>query len=211
MNKINEQIKKIHEQMKKRGEWDGLPPVCTECPSTDAEHIECNDCKGGSTVDGRNAYIAEKLDLITESIVFAMKARREGLIADKKHSKGWKNKWFGNRFLVGEYGMLVNGYYESYLALALIRTMDLMGFYGVEYSWKEMRTIPVINDSEWKLRDVLLCVGNALYGIRPGVDCSIHDDSFDAIITAIIDIAELDKIDIQWHLDARLKYESGVK
>lgn len=66
--KINELITVCHEHAKERGEWSSIPreKVLAHCYS---------DVMKDNT-EARNAYLAKKLDLITEAIVDAMRARR---------------------------------------------------------------------------------------------------------------------------------------
>lgn len=92
------------------------------------------------------------------------------------------------------------GSYPDHLTLAAIRTMDLMGFYGVECQfdslWANDCAVELMRNTEFNL-----CSDRAL---------TITDTAiFDGVghIRAILRIAELDEIDLEWHINARLKYE----
>lgn len=197
-------MNKIHEQMKKRGEWDGLPNMAG------GQDLLCTMSKERRL----NAYIAQKLDLITEAIVDAMRARREGkLVRDEHvllcqhHIENPKHKWSYASFS-NIYKDYAKDTFESNLALALIRVLDLMGFYGEPVNskfipWDEYCDGPrldAISLSRWCVRHLS----------RSSIENGATHVLF-GVVNSILRIAELDKIDIQWHLDARLKYESGVK
>jgi hypothetical protein len=173
---INDLIKEIHNERKERGEWEDpcLYYTPASCESDESRQVRLN------------AYLAQKLDLITEAIVDAMRARR-----DLKCSAPWEENM-----------------YEDGLALAAIRTMDFMGFRGMEYLYLEMREIPVVLDAEWILRSCINSVCNMSRCFRPHSDITselIH--STDALITGILDIAQLDNIDLSWHINARRESE----
>ena len=121
--KINEQIKETHEIFEGLGKWR-FYKQCDVCdgPSCGA----CANIHGDLFVYPSKHDLAAKLDLITEAIVFAMRARRKEWRDKSKYNADTAN-------FVGAYAIHTDGTYESRLALAYIRTLDLMGFYGVEF------------------------------------------------------------------------------
>lgn len=203
-DKINELIPVVHEMLKKMGEWDGYPRCGDDC-------TYCLDvCEVQSK---KNAYLAKKLDAITYHIVMAMRARSEGNRADFSNPfllEHWDKRSNNGPHIAAFnalYKSCILDTYEHHLAKSLLLTLDLMGFYGVEYPWLENRFIPVINESNHKIRDIIsACLSLVKIG---GVNDNVY--YFDVIITAIMDIAELDKIDLEWHCEALMKYMKEVK
>lgn len=194
MRDINNQIKESHEAAKKRGDW-GHPDIekCTYHRRT------------GS--DSMGAYIAEKLDLITEAIVDAMRARREGNIQVGEITKEGIDLGLCSP-------LETEGYH---LALAYTRTLDLMGFYGVEHPddtyaaerwctefyWEHYNDASMLASScVWHLQEYKMRLQTVKNFITTG----------SPIVSSILRIAELDNIDLDWHYEALAKYmESEVK
>jgi hypothetical protein len=202
-DKINELIPEIHKEQRIAGEWEFME---IDCPDREengqliTEEME------------RNARIAIKLDLITEAIVDAMRARRMGARFENTERRKYivDNPKYCS--VEKRYQLDVLNTYEDHLALALQRTLDLMGFYGWIYQGLEMREVPVVMEADWILRSCLNSVCNISRCLRPNSDLRKEPaHSIDALITGLLDVAELDEIDLEWHCEARRKYEREVK
>jgi hypothetical protein len=207
---INALIKEIHKERKERGEWEGLPkfdceyddcphgaipnfidglPVCQHFYGDDYAHGSCKRMD-----EKRNAYLAQKLDLITEAIVDAMRLRRYGKTIGQEEL---------NCFIPGDYEHFILNTYEDLISLAAIRTMDLMGFYNVEYRELDITTLG-IDGAGNLLRLTLHAVAFYTTDVIRGVSTSYVGDG---IISRILHIAQLDNIDLSWHINARREYE----
>lgn len=200
--KINNQIKESHECAKKRGDWDGLPypqqGICIEA----AHEAE------------RYAYIAGKLDLITEPLVDAMRVRREGKIGDTNEFMEEKelidhydppesDQW--DESITDIYEILILGSFPFHLALAYTRTLDLMGFHDDTYkNFNELNEL-VPGSADLLLRELINGVSGdsvrALRGFKNYIQWANSGS-----VWYILRIAELDGIDLDWHYEALMKY-----
>jgi len=201
-DRINELIPIVHEAAKdKWGWWDGAPKVHPMKAMLDGLDYDA----------ACDAYSAGLLDLITEAIVDAMRARREG----KRGALALflkKNKWLDGHLVrytpshEQKYDSFILNTHEDHLALALLRVLDLMGFYGVEYD--EYNSVAVTGDLPVpQLRRIMAAnLHDAAYRTHTGIPCNSAED-LGGKIMHILRIAELDNIDIEWYLEARMRYQ----
>ena len=192
---INTIIPEIHDERKERGEWGGF--YC-DSPYEDCLY-QCAFCNKFDDVEEKQkSFLAERLDLITEAIVDAMRARREDNRADESHIF----------YLSGEddplFSTVIGATYEQHLALAAIRTMDLMGFQG-ETHIEHTPIIMIHSNSVDYLRSAAATAANVAE--MTAEDSGIRNGALSGIINRIVAIAELDSIDIAWHINARREYE----
>lgn len=189
-DKIKELIPIVHEHYQQLGEWGGLPDM------------EEDSATGYIEMEQRtNAYLASKLDEITILAAKAMEAKRVGRTftarpkAYHQHDK---------RLPMGQQEDTL----EQLLARVATRTMDLMGYYGVEYephaAWPVKLSVEV-------LRVLIVEFSETATAIHDDASPSFGKWFFLSAIDGLLRIAELEKIDLAWHIEARLKYEGWIK
>jgi hypothetical protein len=197
MDDINAFIKEVWIKYMDAGLW-GMPSCGDDC-------AHCADvCDVQSK---KNTFVAKTYDRISAAMVNAMRAHSKGLIANASHKGSWLDKWFGDRFLAGEYGMLINGYFESYLSIAAINTMCLLRYYACVVHISDVdgmdSDISHINTARFINRDAIensLDVG--LYGCH-----SRAKPRTKTMLLRMMRMADMDGIDIKRHVLLRIKYE----
>lgn len=210
-DKINTMIPKIHEMKKQRGEWEKAQTVgCVVCcdklksypdGDPDCQHY-VNDMKCDHEVKGVNAYLASKLDAITIDAVKAMEAHREGRRTIRVLAGDLK--WLRRDYMIKQFNKHVRYTFEDLLASVAIRTMDLMGFYGVEFNIEKCDSI-----NQKSTSDLLRRICRELCHVAETIRLSYVEDCLPGILDRCIRIAELEQIDLEWHIQARNRFEGG--
>lgn len=197
MDDINAFIKEVWTKYMDAERW--------RMPSCGDDRAHCAEvCEVQSK---RNEFIANVYDRISAAMVNAMRAHGMGLIANASHKGSWLNMWFGDKFLAGEYGMLINGYFESYFSVAVINTMCLLRHYACVVHMSDMddkdADISHINIARLINRDAIensLDVG--LYGSHSRAKLRTK-----TMLLRMMRMADMDGIDIRRHVLLRIKYE----
>jgi hypothetical protein len=206
-DKINTMIPEIHAMKQERGEWDKLL-TCGMC-DLDPDWICSEEDDHDYILKERNAYLASKLDEITIDAAKAMEAYREGMRNGCEYGPRVKfqQETWGKclnedlPYIRRPFEIEILDRLEDLLASVAIRTMDLMGFYGVEQGkmwckWPSPNNRTTID----LLRDIV----NLSSGTLQSRIENIHHGK---IIAYILRIAELEQIDLEWHINARKRYE----
>lgn len=199
---INDLAKDLHnESMRLFGHWDSLPSCsdtcenCQEIMAAQNQEEEFEQCKKDKEKEMR-VYIANKFDEIVWEIALAQKQR------SNKQTVSFPD------YLLDDYGSLpsrryyhhVLNTYEYHLAKATYNILDLIGYYKIEYyengmPWKgingQMRSI-MFSAIQW----AQYVLNSAK--VAPEVLCGY--------LTAIIEIAKLDDLNIWWHIQQYRRY-----
>jgi hypothetical protein len=223
-NKINEYIKKCHELAESAGWWDDLPYVPNPAG---AQSFENTKSFIGAN-EKRNQWLARKIDLIAGEGAEAVEALRKGRRADRDkyewHTNEFKrlaremneDLWEGGHGSAEEWlEFKLKSCFEKYIkdsfsdeiADIFIRTCDLMGFYGLEYnediSWRGDTLDEIIR----VIRIKALGVADDLvsYGKLDPFEQRLFSD----ILFMCLKIAELEGFDLEWHVEAKVNYNSS--
>lgn len=210
--KLNKLIPDIHAEQEKRKVWDDLPPeLCIYGCQYRGKFEDCH-CDAYDRHSGpRRTFLAGLLDLITESMVYAAHARREG-------RKGWgsykprvryQQETWGRQlhedlpFMERPYAIEILDTEEYHLARTLYLLLDLMGFYRFAFPCY----------SKWLSFTTERCARSFIGNV---VELQTHIVEWDEPVTEVpfmhllnilLTIAELENIDLEWHLDALRKYQ----
>jgi len=185
---INQHIKESHELSKKLGDWK-VSSICYQCPlySPDALQFKCTQVKFNIS----NNDILDKLTKIIADVIAAMKAKRCGIVL-KLPPTDFLDEIFPQ------------GYYQKHIARAYHHICDLMGYYEIEYHGLEFREIPALPDVNYKALSLIKKAAEMSVDIIAKDNIIINnkkhmEQMYDLMLTAILDIAEQDNIDLNFY------------
>jgi len=218
-NLINEYIHKCHEAAKKEYNWASLPSdICPHCK----EGKEGTSCTCEDFIARRNAWIADKIDDIAGCGYKASLAARDGKFCTISNSPVTRGNYMpdtskfneGIRFQL--FQEQVKGHFPDEITNIFIQTCDLMGFYNCPLFEGSFRSLEDCKQGTTEeivrgIRFLAINFSTNEFENRTEDEMSyaiLMSQVFTDILVGCVAIAELEDFDLEWHINAKLAYNS---
>ena len=193
IKQINEYIKKCHEASKSNG-WSDLPESEPERSEWLADKIDLIASEGAEYIEGIRSGKSANINLYLGTIEMEEELSSPSVFLSIK---------------IEIFERFIKDTQSDELADIFIRTCDLMGFN--KYRYLEIKNISTFEDETTKeiirnIRIMTLMTAQRSNNYSDG-------DVFRYVIDACIRIAENEDIDLEWHINAKLNYNTsrGIK